>query len=159
MTAGALRIERDPAWWRAIAAHPDLHATGPERIGEIVGRPEVLPLAAAHGGYLFVRLDALGLTAELHSLFTPEGWGREAYEAGIAALGAIWLVGFQSVVTLEMADNPRSRPPRSFGFVRCGGDWKASPFGAARQWMLTRAAWEASPARDLMERRKAKCLH
>jgi hypothetical protein len=155
---GRVRIERDPAFWTAVAAHPALRVmmgdADPALIGALAGRENVLPLASDHGGYLFIRQDALGFVAELHSLFTPEGWGREALIAGIEALGAVWLLGFQTVVTLEMRDNPRSRPPKSFGFVQAG-DWREGPFGAARQWILTRAAWEASPT----AKRRAKCLH
>jgi hypothetical protein len=153
-----IRIERDPAWWAAVAGHPALRAmmggADPALIGALAGREGVLPLAAAHGGFLFIRQDALGLVAELHTLFTPEGWGREAFAAGVEALGAVWLLGFQAVVTLEMRDNPRGRPPRSFGFARCG-DWRAVPTGEGRLWMLTTSAWETSPA----ARRRATCPH
>ena len=158
-----IRIERDPEFWTAVAGHPALtgmlHGADPAAIGALAGREGVLPLAADHGGFLFIRQDALGFVCELHTLFTPEGWGREVLTAGIEALGAVWLLGFAAIVTLEMRENPRSQPPRSFGFVQAG-DWRSAITGPdltgeARMWILTKCAWEASPA----ARRRAKCLH
>ena len=153
-----IRIERDPAFWSEVARHPALRSmlgeADPEMIGALALREGVLPLAAEHGGFLFIRQDMLGFVCELHTLFTPEGWGREVLTAGIEALGAIWLLGFSTIVTLEMRQNPRSQPPRSFGFVQAG-DWREAMIGEARMWILTKAAWEASPA----AKRRAKCLH
>lgn len=147
-----IRVERDPAFWTAVAAHPAvapmLRGGSPDLIGALAARAGVLPLAAEHGGFLFVRADALGFTCELHTLFTPEGWGREALTAGIEALGAVWACGFCLITTFEARDNPRSRPPKTFGFARAG-DWRETPFGELRPWALTRVAWDASPARRL----------
>ena len=157
-----IRIERDPAFWTAVASHPALAGVimgvAPEVIGQLASRETMLPLAARHGGYLFGRADALGFVAELHTLFTPEGWGREAVIAGIEALNAVFLTGYQVVTTFEHRDNPRSRPPVTAGFVQAG-DWRETPVGSIRMWVLTRAAWEASPAaqRGAQNRRRG-CL-
>jgi hypothetical protein len=144
-----IRIERDPGFWTRVASDPAvavaLGGMAPEAVGAWAQRAEVLPLASEHGGFLLTRLDPLGMVAELHTLFTPEGWGREVVLAGIEAIGAVWTCGFQTIVTLEMRANPRSRPARTFGFQRCG-DWKASPWGDARQWLVTRESWNASAA-------------
>lgn len=152
-----IRIERDPAFWREIACHPAvapaLIGLSPEVVGEFATRPDVLPLAAVHGGFLFVRRDELGFSCELHSLFTPGGWGREVHEAGWQALNALWLLGYQTLTTFEAAVNERSRPPRSFGFIACG-PWRETPFGTLRQWVLTREAFAASPA---AQRRRRQC--
>lgn len=153
-----IRIERDPAFWTAVASHPAIRplmgGRDPALVGALAARPGVLPLAAEHGGYLFIRQDALGYVAELHTLFTPEGWGREALIAGIEAINAVWIAGFQSLVTLEMAGNPRGRPPVSFGFVQAG-DFRPTLVGEGRLWTLTRTGWATSPAMT----RRAKCLH
>ena len=153
----SLRIERDPAFWTNVARHPAVRGAllglAPERIGALAGRADMLPLAAEHGGFLFARADAMGFVAELHTLFTPEGWGREVMLAGVEAVNALWLAGYQLLTTFEMKDNPRSRPPRTFGFARAG-DWRATPIGEARLWVLTRAAWIDSPA----AKRRARCL-
>jgi len=154
-----IRIERDPAFWTAVAAHPALSGmmggADPASIGRLALSDRVMPLAATHGGFLFIRQDILGMVCELHTLFTPEGWGREAWAAGIAALGAVWLLNYQLITTLEMRANERSQPPLSFGFQQAG-DWRVTPHGEARMWILTKAGWEVSPA---ARRRRARCLH
>ncbi len=153
-----VRVERNASFWEGVAAHPALAGAlmglSPSAVGAIAGRPDVLPIAAEHGGFLFARADDLGFVAELHSLFTPQGWGREVLTAGVEALNLVWLCGFQLVTTLEVHSNPKSRPPRTFGFI-IAGDWRETPFGSLRLWTLSRAAWEASPA---AQRRNAKCL-
>jgi hypothetical protein len=141
-------ICRDPDFWQRVASHPAVaqavgHIT-PHDIGLLCLRPNILPFAAEHGGFLFARLDVMGFTAEVHTLFTPEGWGREAVKAGIEALGAVFTLGFQTIVTWEVAGNPRSKAPRRMGWVQAG-DWRSTPIGEARQWVLTRHAFEASP--------------
>jgi hypothetical protein len=145
-----IRIERDPAFWTSIASHPavksGLLGLPPATIGALALKPDMLPLASEHGGFLFARLDALGFVCELHTLFTPEGWGREALVAGLWALGVVWALGYQTIVTFEARANAKSRPPRTFGF-RQAGDWRATPVGELRMWTLTQTAWDASPAR------------
>jgi hypothetical protein len=144
-----IRIERNPAWWAGIAAHPAVLATlgevSPDDVGRLVARGDVLPLAADNGGYIFARGDPAGFVCELHSLFTPAGWGREALVAGVEAINAVWISGYQAVTTFEVQANPRSQPPRTFGFVRAG-DWRDTRIGALRLWVLTKEAWIASPA-------------
>jgi hypothetical protein len=152
-----IRVERDPAFWEAVAAHPAVAATlghvQPGQVGAMATASHVLPLASEHGGFMFIRLDGLGFVCELHTLFTPEGWGREALLAAVEAVGAIWLLDYQAIVTCEMAGNERSRPPASFGFKQAG-DWRETPLGTLRLWVLTRAAWSQSAA---AKRRRAKC--
>ena len=151
-----IRIERNPGFWSAVASHPAvagaIMGVAPEVIGELATRDTMLPLAAKHGGYLFGRADAFGFVAELHTLFTPEGWGREAVIAGIEALNAVFLLGYHLVTTFEAENNPRSRPPVTAGFVQAG-EWRATPVGSLRLWVLTRAAWQASPA----AKRRRRC--
>ena len=112
------------------------------------------PLASVHGGYLFAARDPLGFACELHTLFTPEGWGREALEAAVIAFNAVFLAGYQIVFTFEQQANRRSQPPLSFGF-RCAGDWRATPYGAMRAWTLTASAWRESP----VSRKRVKQCH
>lgn len=151
-----IRIERDPAFWASIAENPAVAATlgaaTPAQVGALARLPHFLPLASEHGGFLFGRMDPLGFTCELHSLFAPEGWGREALVAGVRSIGFVWALGYQLVTTFEVQGNSRSRPPKTFGFTMAG-DWRETPLGTLRLWTLTQAAWNASPARRL------KCLH
>jgi hypothetical protein len=125
----------------------------PRAVGALAARADILPMAAEHGGFFFCRMDMLGMVAELHTIFTPEGWGREALLAGIEALNGLWLLGYQVLLTHELEANPRSQPPRSFGFRRVG-DWRPSVVGPLRLWVLTKEAWCAAPA----SQRRAKCL-
>ena len=53
--------------------------------------------------------------------------------------------GCQVMTTMEMADNLRSQPPRSFGF-KAAGEFQETALGEARVWTLARSDWEASPA-------------
>ncbi|MHB8529189.1 MAG: hypothetical protein ACYC8V_06720 [Caulobacteraceae bacterium] len=150
-----IRIERDPAWWSTIAAHPAvagaIHGLTPAAIGELATRPGMIPMAAEHGGFLFAAMDGFGFIAELHTLFTPEGWGREAMEAGREALQLLFSGPCQAVATYEVEANRRSRPPVSFGFTRAG-EFRETAFGSLRLWILTRGAWEASPAHERYKR-------
>jgi len=142
----SIRVERDPRFWTTIANDPAVRAalgeTPPETIGALAALPGVLPLAARRGGFLFVMLSAGVL--EMHSLFAPEGWGREAAGAGAAALGFVFHQGAALVTTYEVEGRPRSKPPHRAGFAP-QGDWRAGPTGRLRLWILTKSAWEASP--------------
>lgn len=139
-----IRIERDPAFWTDVVARIGGDST--VDLAALCAQHNVLPLASRRGGFFFVRLDAAGFCAELHTLFTPDAWGsREIVIAAKQAFNALFLCGFQLVTTLEVRANARSQPPLSFGFVRAG-DWRDSPVGECRAWILTRAAFEASPA-------------
>lgn len=153
MSAGisaAVRIERDPAFWIGVAQHPmvtpllgDLNAV---QIADVIARPNILPLASDHGGFLFASIDSLGRVLELHTLYTPEGWGREVHAAAKAAFEFVFDRGAVMVFTYDIEENPRSRPPRTFGF-RPAGERLTSPHGAAQAWVLTREGWMASPGR------------
>jgi hypothetical protein len=144
-----MRVERDPAFWTAVAAHPAVAPTlaggDPAAVGALAARADILPLAAEHGGFLLQRRDELGFAWELHTLFTPEGRGREAVESGVEGLTLMFGAQACLITTLEVKGNPRSRPWRGFGFAPAG-DWSASPVGEVRLWILTKAAWLESPA-------------
>lgn len=134
--AAPIREERDPAFWRACC-EPGLD------LGFLTS-DRVTPLASANGGYFFVRIDGLGRVYDLHAAFKPAGWGKEASATLKASLRL--LTGWQAISVSEVEGNWRSRPPRSFGFSPAGGF-----SGGYRSWILTRDAWEASPARRRME--------
>lgn len=147
--------DRDPAFWSAVYEHPEVKphvGLGQDLdMSAIVANPAVTPLRAAHGGFLFARLDAIGRIFELHTMFTPEGWGREVLNAARAAHDEIFRRGCQIVTTFEVAGNRRSQPPLSFRFQPAGPFEMAAEFGVEfRTWFLTRAAWMASPAHRSM---------
>lgn len=141
--------DRDPAFWFSIFNHPDVkpHMGGLFDIGPVVTHPSVIPLRTEHGGYLLHRLDGLGRVYDLHALYRPEGWGKEACTGLKSALAWIFAAGAQLVTAQEVEGWWKSRPPRSFGF-RPAGDFAPSEFGSLRTWVLTKAAWETSPARS-----------
>lgn len=147
-----IRIERDPAFWREVLAHPDvrhvMRGIDPgAALDAVILNRTVHPIAGQHGGWLFVQMDAFGRVFDLHAAFTPEGRGREA----VAALKAgLEMVDPDCCFVFEVDDEPNSRPPLSFGF-RQQGEPRAHPlFGTITTWVLTREAWEASPVRRRM---------
>lgn len=141
--------DRNAAFWTAVYEHPEVrpHVAGDFDIAAVIDHPTVAAFRSAHGGYLFHRSDALGRVWDLHALYTPEGWGREACSALKLALAAIFARGAQLVTAHEVEGWWRSQPPRSFGFS-AAGIFEPSDFGPLRTWVLTRTAWEASPARS-----------
>ena len=150
---------RDPTFWRAVYEHPEVRphvGLGQDiDIEAIVADERVTLYRSTNGGYLFVRLDGHGIVVELHSLFTPEGWGRETTLALRMALAEVFAAGAQVVTTFEVAGNWRSRAPLSFGFQPAGPFAPVSHLSAElRSWVLTRVAWEASP----VFRRFRQCL-
>lgn len=104
-----------------------------------------IALRSEHGGFIFLQSDSFGRAYELHTLFTPEGWGREAFSAAREAFDFIFARA-DLVITHE-TDHPQSRPPKTFRFVRLG-ERQITPHGAMRLWMLSREAWLNSPARS-----------
>lgn len=139
-----LILNRDPGFWREIVDHPQVvkvkHGL-PLDVGELVKHQRVTPLATENGGFIFVELDGVGAVWELHALYRPEGWGREAHQG---LKGAIERVK-PDILTAPESDDKQSRPPLSFGF-RPSGTWRESPIGPVRTWLLTRKMWLASPA-------------
>jgi hypothetical protein len=148
-----IREERDPGFWNAVVEHPEVkpHVTlGQDlELSEIVTHPGVVPLAAEHGGFLFVRLDGLGRVYELHTMFTPEGWGREVMLALATACERMFQTGAQLITTYEVEGNWRSRPPKTFRFEPCGDFAEAGSLPARlRTWALSRLDWSTAPARQ-----------
>jgi hypothetical protein len=148
-----IREERDPAWWQAVADHPEvapnIYLGQRFDTAPVVTSPRVVPLAAEHGGFWFFD----GPVYELHALFTPEGWGREVAQALKAAMAWMIARGAQGFRTLEVAGLATSRPPRSHGW-RPVGSFHAGPLGLlVRDWTLSLDGYRRSPA----YRRMAQC--
>lgn len=118
-------------------------------IRAVVEHPRVTALRSQNGGFLFVQLDGIGRVFELHTLYKPEGWGREVLLSAKQAFAAIFAAGAQVVVTYEVEGWKRSQPPLSFGF-KPAGDFAPALGTALRTWTLTRSAWDLSPARGRM---------
>jgi hypothetical protein len=146
-----IREDRDPAFWDSVYEHPEVKphvSLGHEiDVAAVVSNPLVTPLRAEHGGFLFIKLDGFGRVYDLHTMFTPEGWGREALIAAKAAFREMFARGADLIVTQEVKGNRRSQPPLTFRFATAG-DFGPSVLLSTphRTWFLTRAAWDASPA-------------
>jgi len=140
-----IREERDPAFWERIARHPacaeSLAGVDPREFAEMAVT-HMLPLAATHGGFLFVPCAGWARVVELHTLFTPEGWGREAARAGKEALGVVF-DRYDLVVTYEQVGAWRTQPPRSFGFKVCGEEFEMHGH-KWRTWEVSKEQWRAS---------------
>lgn len=153
-----IREDRDVAFWTDVANHPAVKphiGLGHEFSMEAVAEPQVTPLRTENGGFLFVRLDSLGRVQELHTMYRPEGWGREVLLGLKAAVTEMFARGAQLIVTYDVEGHWRSRPPKTFRFEPCADFASAPGFGVRfRSWVLTRAAWENSPA----QRRSQSCL-
>lgn len=142
-----MREEREAWFWRQVVAHPDVAKVMmglPLDIAALVSHERVIPLAGEHGGFLFCALDGIGRVYELHTLFTPEGWGREVHREAKLAFAEMFRRGAQIITTYEIKG--WASPPLSFGW-KFAGDFTPSPIGDVRSWVLTEADWDLSPAR------------
>jgi hypothetical protein len=143
-----VREERDPVFWQAVADHPQVrHITQGIAVdmGAVVEQPTVLPLASEHGGFLFFQRDLIGATYEMHTLYTPEGWGREVHDALIAALAEMFGKHHAALIFTFETEHKQSRAPKTFGFERA---IRPTPTAIGDMTLshLTAERWEASPA-------------
>jgi hypothetical protein len=145
------RLERSVDFWLPVFLAPECQAAhcgmqvNAEAIEQTLASSMVYPLAGENGGYLFIQKDPWGTVWELHSLFRKPGWGREAATIGKAALDIMVGRGMQLLYTTEIAG--LATPPRSYGWRLASEEFFETPIGASRIWILTKAMWEASPAR------------
>lgn len=154
-----IHVERDPFFWSQVASHPAVepHVLFGQRLDwSFVQNEGLIPLASEHGGFLFFKCDGPGRVYELHTLFTPEGWGSEVSSSAKQAFDHVFAKGVQIVTTLEMQENRRSQPPKSFGWKSSGGfDIVQGLDQLGKTWFLTADAWEDSPAKKRADR---QCL-
>lgn len=140
-------IEGGVEWWDAVATHPEVAphifmGLEPFSLAPLLTPPNVA-LRSENGGCIFVIRDPLGLTAEMHTMFRPEGWGREVATAGRRFMAEMF--GRVSLIlTHEQEGNWRSRPPRSHGWVAAGEFMEVGLPRRLRLWVLTRDAWMKS---------------
>lgn len=141
-------INRDPAFWDAIANHPDvapyvfMGRQGSSLAG-LVDHDGCLPLASENGGLLFIRMDLVGLVRELHTMYRPEGWGREVAKHAPAFMDEAFN-HCSLITTHEQEGRKQTRPPLSHGWKPVG-DYKdcGLPY-KIRLWILPKEAWYAS---------------
>lgn len=150
-------ICRDVAFWDRIANHPEVAPhifmnREPETLAPLVLNPLARPYASENGGVIFSPVDHLGFVVEMHTLYQPEGWGREVAISGKAFVQDVFRTA-SLILTHEQEGHWRSRPPRSHGWLACG-EFKDVGMGCRlKLWTLSREAWSASHAG-----RKMQCL-
>lgn len=142
-------INRNVAFWDDVASHPEVAphiflGMEPQSLSILVDDDRNLCLASENGGCIFVSLDHLGQVWEMHTMYKPEGWGREVARAGKAFIAKVFECG-SVILTYEQEGNWRSVPPKSHG-------WKAAADYCAvglpkrlKMWILTREAWSNAP--------------
>jgi hypothetical protein len=143
-------INRDAAFWDGIANHEAVapHVfMGKERhsLAPLVEDPKVLPLASENGGIMFVAMDLVGLVREMHTMYRPEGWGREVAEASKRFMCEAFK-HCALITTHEQEGHYRSKPPKCHGWKPAGEYTDVGLPIRLRLWILTREAWYASPA-------------
>lgn len=148
-------IRRDEGFWRPVIEHPEVAphvslGSDLDWLPVLLGSPDCLPFACEHGGYFFVQTAPLARLWDLHAAFLPSGWGRAAHDLLRTSLRR--LRGWDLITVSEVSGNWRSRPPRSFGFRPA-----APEQDGFRTWVLTRTAWEQSPAFRRMETQCLPC--
>lgn len=150
-------INRDVAFWDRIAQHPEVAphifmGRAPETLAPLIENPAARPYASANGGVIFLPVDHFGFVVEMHTLYVPEGWGREVAVNGKAFVQDMFRTA-SLILTYEQEGHWRSSPPRSHGW-QASGDFKdAAMLCRLKLWVLTREAWVASPVG-----RKMQCL-
>jgi hypothetical protein len=145
-----VRIERSLDFWLPVFQAPECQPAHcgleikEDALEAFITNPWVRPIAGQNGGYLFVKKDDYGLIWELHSLFKRPGWGREAAAVGKQALKLMFADGMHLLFTYEIKGLPT--PPISYGWEKASEEYARTSIGEGRIWLLTKAAWEQSPA-------------
>lgn len=142
-------INRDVSFWDEVASHPEVaphvFMDQPVRSMEsLISHPGVLPFSSENGGVLFISSDPLGMVREMHTMYKPEGWGRE-----VAVFGKQFVQeAFRHcslITTNEQEDHWRSSPPKSHGWKVSGEFRDVGLSRRVRLWFLTKEAWALSP--------------
>lgn len=142
-------ICRDVQFWDAVATHESVAphifmGMEPTTLAPLILKENCLPLRSEHGGVILVALDHFGLVREMHTLYTPEGWGRE-----VATNGKLFMQeafkDTEVIFTHEQEGNWRSSPPKSHGWKSTGNFCYVGMPKRLKLWMLTRDAFYASP--------------
>jgi hypothetical protein len=148
-------ISRDVDFWDRVATHPLVSphifmGKAPQTLAPLVTNPKARPYASENGGVIFLPVDALGFVVEMHTLYAPEGWGREVALNGKRFVDDV-LKTASLIITHEQESHWRSRPPRSHGWASAGDFIDAGLSARLRLWTLTREAWVASPVGRKMQ--------
>lgn len=150
-------INRNVKFWDAVAQHESVApfvfmGTEKQSLAPLIECEKNIPCASTTGGILFVQMDHLGLIFEMHTMFLPDGWGREVAMFGACALNRVFEKA-QMVVTYEQEDHWRSRPPKSHRWKSAGSFVDHGLPKRLKMWYLTKEDWLSSPVG-----KKTRCL-
>lgn len=142
-------INRDVQFWDSIASHaevaPFVFMGAPvQSLDILISDEKNEPFASKNGGVLFVKTDHLGSIYEMHTMFRPEGWGREVAVTGAKALHHIFSKALL-VFTYEQEGHWQSRPPKSHRWKSSGAFVDQGLSKKLKLWYLTRDDWLSSP--------------
>lgn len=148
-------INRDVDFWDSVARHPEVAPhifCGLDilSLSPLIDDERNRPFASKHGGVIFVSVDHLGMVWEMHTLYTPEGWGREVAVNGKGFVQELFKEA-SMILTHEQEDNWRTVPPKSHGWKAAGDYTEAGLPKRLKLWILTREAWFASPVGRKMQ--------
>ena len=142
-------INRSADFWDSVAFDPDVapfvFMDAPRQsLSVLVGDESNEPFASDNGGVLFVKTDHLGSIYEMHTMFRPEGWGREVAITGAKALHHIFSKALL-VFTYEQEGHWQSRPPKSHRWKSSGEFIDQGLSKRLKLWYLTRDDFLSSP--------------
>lgn len=148
-------INPDPVFWDGVASHPQVSPhvfmdREPESLAPLLEMQGVIPMASENGGILFMTRDPLGMVYEMHTMYKPEGWGREVAKAAKTFMHEMFKTA-SVLVTQEQEGNWRSCPPKSHGWQIAGDYCNVGLSKRLRMWVLTKQAWMASPVGRKMQ--------
>lgn len=142
-------INRDVQFWDSISSHVEVApfvfmGVPVQSLDVLIVNENNEPFASKNGGVLFVKTDHLGSIYEMHTMFRPEGWGREVAVTGAKALHHIFSKALL-VFTYEQEGHWQSRPPKSHRWKSSGDFVDQGLSKRLKLWYLTRDDWLSSP--------------
>lgn len=148
-------IQQDHRFWDEIAQHPEVapHVfvdREPETLQPLLSMPGTIAMASENGGIIFMTRDPLGMVYEMHTLYRPEGWGREVAIAAKQFMQEMFKAA-SVIVTQEQEGNWRSCPPKSHGWQVAGEYCSVGLSKRLRMWVLTKQSWITSPVGRKMQ--------
>lgn len=140
-----IELEADVSWWDGVAACPEVGphvfmGREPFSLSALLDQHGAIGLRGENGGAIFIPRDPLGIVLEMHTLFRPEGWGREVALVGREIMGLVFKAT-SLLLTHEQEGYWRSRPPKSHGWVACADFQDVGLPVRLRLWALTREGW------------------
>lgn len=151
MGAKLITDKRPAKFWNEIESDPGIATAtlgNAMSLAELAAHPSVSTFTGPNGGYLAIDLiPPQGRFVEIHSIFRPAGWGREALQIARETCQILFERGVVLITTFQPESEWRSKPPASFGFRPISEFVPIAGFSKnARTFILTKDMWLSSPA-------------